>query len=493
MRHSLLILGFSIVLGTTIPELALSAQHLALAPITTTPPANTLVPAARAQSSIEQGVVSDQAALLDQAQRSNLSRLLDEHNRKGPGQIVLLTIGELPPNTSIEKYAFAKAIEIAPAYSMSDQILVVIAMKDRQVRIETSPNVAVLVPDAFSKKVIDGVMVPKFKQALYFEGIREGIDSLIERLEQAGPNRASGQDGIPCHQSARGITDRLIVPGERIGPLRLDQKISDIVQLCGPGVVAVEGGPRRAQLFSVQTWNPIGLWIQFDSMTGNVVWISIEVNDSDSWAAYSTADGIRLGTHKEELVRSMGTPERVVTEGGFTSFYYDRRGVRFTMADAGRFAGKVGSIRVVSRSTPRGDTTIVPGKRISSVEVGMGVDRAIALLGGGYHEGEAAPGVHLYYWPHLGLSILEKQGHVISVRAGRQTPADAADISYRTASGLGQGSMATEIKDAFGEPPQTDRGSPGEQWFIFRHRGVAFGLDDRARVKTVDVFQPESQ
>lgn len=442
MRHSLLILGFSIVLGTTIPELALSAQHLALAPITTTPPANTLVPAARAQSSIEQGVVSDQAALLDQAQRSNLSRLLDEHNRKGPGQIVLLTIGELPPNTSIEKYAFAKAIEIAPAYSMSDQILVVIAMKDRQVRIETSPNVAVLVPDAFSKKVIDGVMVPKFKQALYFEGIREGIDSLIERLEQAGPNRASGQDGIPCHQSARGITDRLIVPGERIGPLRLDQKISDIVQLCGPGVVAVEGGPRRAQLFSVQTWNPIGLWIQFDSMTGNVVWISIEVNDSDSWAAYSTADGIRLGTHKEELVTSI---------------------------------------------------TIVPGKRISSVEVGMGVDRAIALLGGGYHEGEAAPGVHLYYWPHLGLSILEKQGHVISVRAGRQTPADAADISYRTASGLGQGSMATEIKDAFGEPPQTDRGSPGEQWFIFRHRGVAFGLDDRARVKTVDVFQPESQ
>jgi uncharacterized protein len=437
-------------------------------------------------------VVSDQAGILDQAQRRNLARLLDEHNRKGPGKIVLLTIAELPPGTSIEKYAYAKAMEIAQApnyYARSEQILVVIALKDRQVRIETSPNASVLLPGVFCKKVIDDVMVPKFKRALYFEGIREGIASLVDRLEQAGPNSARGQDAIPCHQSA----DRLIVPGEQIGPLRLDQKISDIVKLCGPGTVAVEGGPRTSQLFSLQTWNPIGLWVQFDPMTGNVVWISIEVNDSDTWAGYSTADGVRLGIHKEDLVKTMGSPERIVTAGGSTSFYYDRRGVRFTLRDAGRFAGDVGSIRIVWRSIPHGDREIVPGKRISSAEVGAVVDDVVAMLGGGYHEGEAAPGVHLYYWPHLGLSVLEKQGHVISARAGRQKPADAAGISYRTAGGLGEGSMAADVKEAFGDTPEIDRSPAGGQWLIFRNRGIAFGLDDHAKVTVVDVFQPESQ
>jgi len=303
---------------------------------------------------------------------------------------------------------------------------------------------------------------------------------------------ASGQVATPCRSSSTAINDQAIVPGERIGALRLAGNITDVVKMCGSGVVAIEGGPRKQQLFSLETWNHIGLWVQFDPVTGNVVWISIEVKDSNPWGEYSTSDGMRLGTRKEELVKVMGSPERVVTAGGYTSFYYDRRGLRFTLADAGRLAGKVGSIRVVWPSVPRGDTSIVPGKRISSAEVGMSLDRVLALLAGGYHQGEAAPGIHVYYWPHLGLSIVEQQGRVISVRAAKQTSSDASGIEYRTTNGVGQGSSAAEVKAALGEPARTDRSGPGQQWLIYRTQGVAFSLDDHANVNVVEVFQPET-
>jgi len=303
---------------------------------------------------------------------------------------------------------------------------------------------------------------------------------------------ARGESARGCHPTAIATDDRLIVPGERIGSLRLDGKITDIETMCGAGFVAVHGGPRKPQLFSLETWNPVGLWVQFDSVTGNVVWISVEVNDANPWREYRSADGVQLGMSKEDLVKVMGPPERAVTSGGYTSLYYDRRGIRFTLADFGRLAGRVGGIRVVWRSVLHGDGVVVPGQRISNVELGMDVGRALALLGGGYHEGEAQPGFQLYYWPQFGLSFVERQDVVIAVRAARQAPSDAAGIAYRTEGGLGQGSPEAEIEKTFGEPPpDADRISGGKHWLIYRARGVDFGLDDHAIVSIVDVFRSE--
>lgn len=303
---------------------------------------------------------------------------------------------------------------------------------------------------------------------------------------------AGAGDDIQCDPTKPSFSDRRIVPGERIGPLLLDGKISDIKKVCGPGKLVIEGGPRKAQLFSVQTWNPIGLWVQFDSMTGNVVWISVEAGGSNAWAEYSTTDGVHLGTSQQELVAIMGPPERTVTEGGATSLYYDRRGLRFTVIDSGPLAGKVGSLRVVWKSVSHGDTLAIPGKRISNVELGMEVDKAVAALGGGYHEGEVARGVHVYYWPHLGLSFVERDGTVISVRAARQKPADAPGIRYATADGFGQGSSAAQIQEAMGTPSKPDPNAD-PHFLIYRPRGIAFGFDNQEKVMAVDVFPAEGQ
>lgn len=103
---------------------------------------------------------------------------------------------------------------------------------------------------------------------------------------------------------------------------------------------------------------------------------SIDTSGSNPWAEYSTPEGIQLGTRQQDMVSVMGPPERTVTGGGFTSFYYDRRGIRFTLYDTGPLAGKVGSMRVVWPSIPQGDTACIQGGMANIVR---------ALTKGGAH------------------------------------------------------------------------------------------------------------
>jgi hypothetical protein len=319
-------------------------------------------------------------------------------------------------------------------------------------------------------------------------GTIDGIEILgLPTREQ--PERCTPAVGAP--------SDHRIIPGDRIGPVRLAGHIDEVVVLLGPGT---QTGPGFWPSSVLQTWDAMGLWVVSDMATGNIFWISIDQSGSEPWTDYVTSEGIHLGSAGRELVSIMGPPERTVTGGGAKSLYYDRRGIRFTIQGRislllrGRwpFAQKVGAIRIVWPSVPRGDTLIVAGKRISSIGVRMPIDDILTALGGGYLRGESSPGFHVYYWLHLQLSLVEKTGRTISVRAGAEVAADGACLRYATADGLGLGSTATAVRRAYGEAVETHR-APGCVWWTYRSQGInfAFALDDESRVRLVDVFPPE--
>jgi len=128
--------------------------------------------------------VNDQADLLTPQQLKEISVVLDNHNKVGPGRIFLRTIKTLPPNTAIEKYAFSLALEkLQKPYEIRDDVFVVVALEDRKMRIEVSPTVQSLLPDAFCQHVVDDIMIPSFRRSEYYAGIHSGVVSLIDRLE----------------------------------------------------------------------------------------------------------------------------------------------------------------------------------------------------------------------------------------------------------------------------------------------------------------------
>jgi Tetratricopeptide repeat len=237
----------------------------------------------------------------------------------------------------------------------------------------------------------------------------------------------------------------------------------------------------------LQTWDWIGLWVEFDPGTGNLLWVGVEPRGTNPWVDYSTPNGIQFGSRREDVMSAIGPPERTVTSGGLTSLYYDRRGIRLTLTDSGPYAGEVRQIRIVWPSVPRGDSLIVPGRRISNIEVGMPEEHALALLGGGYLRANSSPGFHLYYWPHLGLGFMETSGYVTSVRAARVSPSDGAGIRYATKEEISLGASMSDIREVLGEPSGTVLLRGGSRSWIYDSRGLAFTLDKRQKVATIDV------
>ncbi len=284
-------------------------------------------------------------------------------------------------------------------------------------------------------------------------------------------------------QSPQTLDDQLIVPGDRIGRLRLASNLRDINQRFG---ASLSRGPGLWPGTTLHTWDSIGLWIVADNTTGNILWISVDLSGSGVWSQHVTREGLRLGASEAAVLAALGPPPRTETSPSAKSFYYDQHGIRFTFPTEGPRSGTVSALRVVWRVAPAGDTLIVPGERISGVKLGMPIGQAVTDLGGGYSRVQLPDGVDGYLWPSRGLRVRSAFGSVTSVGA---VPGDFdhAGLRYLTAEGLGLGSNAAQVTAIFGEPSERSPTNSGEVWF-YRSRGIIFGLTRQSRVSLMEIF-----
>jgi uncharacterized protein len=148
--------------------------------------------------------VLDSTSLLTREQSSEIHSLISNHNRFGFGQIKLIVIQQLPENTSIEDYAHAiLQDDLATAERRLDRALLVVALTDRKLRIETSTAVWPVLSDEFCKKVIDNQIVPQFKQGNFFIGIRNGLNALIAKLNKPNEKPTTGDGPRFPHASTK--------------------------------------------------------------------------------------------------------------------------------------------------------------------------------------------------------------------------------------------------------------------------------------------------
>lgn len=152
-------------------------------------------------------------------------------------------------------------------------------------------------------------------------------------------------------QAGKLLGDRLIVPGERIGQLRLGGKLEEVVGVLGQGVPRGQGFQAATTTYA---WDPVGLWLIADDAAGAILWISVEggpSTDPHAWVELSTPEGLRLGATEQEVLAAMGKPQRTVSDGFAKSLYFDEQGIRFTLPLKGPLAGRVAALRVVPPGT----------------------------------------------------------------------------------------------------------------------------------------------
>ena len=127
--------------------------------------------------------VTDLTGTLSASQRGALEAELQAIEARSTSQIAVLMLPTTKPET-IEQYS----IRVVEAWKLGQKgkdngLLVLVAKDDRKVRIEVGYGLEGVIPDAFARQVIDGLITPRFKQGDFAGGLTAGIQQLAFLIE----------------------------------------------------------------------------------------------------------------------------------------------------------------------------------------------------------------------------------------------------------------------------------------------------------------------
>ena len=144
------------------------------------------------------GRVTDNAQILTADTRRSLTESLKAHEEKTGNQIAVLTVPSLE-GENIEDYAVAVFKEWKLGQKGKDNgVLVIVAPKDRRMRIEVGYGLEGTLPDGLAGSIIRNVMTPRFKTGDYNGGINDGVKAIIDVLEGGKlPDTQSDADSKP--------------------------------------------------------------------------------------------------------------------------------------------------------------------------------------------------------------------------------------------------------------------------------------------------------
>ncbi len=129
------------------------------------------------------GRVVDDADILDSAQETELSRLLERHETATTNQVVVVTLKSLQ-GYAIEEFGYRLGRHWGIGQKDGDNgALLIIAPNERQVRIEVGYGLEGQLTDAISKPIIELAIIPAFRDGDYAAGTKAGVLGMVAALE----------------------------------------------------------------------------------------------------------------------------------------------------------------------------------------------------------------------------------------------------------------------------------------------------------------------
>lgn len=139
------------------------------------------------------GYVNDFARLLDPSARSSLDARLARHDRETGNQIAIAIFPDLG---GVPISDFTVGLEEAwkvGRRGKDNGILLLVALQERQVRIEVGYGLEGKVTDADAGAIIRQIIAPAFRDGRYADGLSGAVDALTGLIGGAGATPASGQ------------------------------------------------------------------------------------------------------------------------------------------------------------------------------------------------------------------------------------------------------------------------------------------------------------
>jgi uncharacterized protein len=146
------------------------------------------------------GRVVDQTGTLSSGDIASLTQTLKDFEARKGSQIAVLIVPTTAPET-IEQYS----IRVAEAWrigrkKIDDGAILVVAKNDRKLRIEVGYGLEGALTDVTSKRIIDEIITPKFRNGDFAGGISAGVDRIIRVVDgeplPAPPPQTSSSDSF---------------------------------------------------------------------------------------------------------------------------------------------------------------------------------------------------------------------------------------------------------------------------------------------------------
>jgi len=128
------------------------------------------------------GRIVDNADMLDLASIQRIEKQLKNHESSTTNQIVIVTLPNLG-GYDIDSYGYQLGRDWGIGQKDKDNgVLLIVAQKERKVRIEVGYGLEGSLTDAISSNIIHSVIVPHFKKGLFISGIEDGATAIIQAL-----------------------------------------------------------------------------------------------------------------------------------------------------------------------------------------------------------------------------------------------------------------------------------------------------------------------
>ena len=134
------------------------------------------------------GFINDYVQLFTANEVSSLDSLVRAYEKKTTVEIVIAIVDStMVKAEDIDDFSLVMLNTWGVGQKEKNNgILIVISPYLRRMRIENGYGIEYFLSDAETKQIIDSFFIPRFKETKYFEGTRDGIIAIINRLKKNG-------------------------------------------------------------------------------------------------------------------------------------------------------------------------------------------------------------------------------------------------------------------------------------------------------------------
>jgi len=177
-------------------------------------------PAEEAKYPAPVGFVNDFAGVLSPAAEAKIADSLRELDKKTSAEVAVYIVGTTSPET-IESYAvtlfknwrWPGATKPGIGKEGKDNgVLLLAAIEDRKMRIEVGYGLEGTIPDALAKRIVENLLLPRFREKKFDEGIAAATEALAALIAGESAEASAGLQPTPAVEEKPATATGFIAP-----------------------------------------------------------------------------------------------------------------------------------------------------------------------------------------------------------------------------------------------------------------------------------------